>query len=140
MHATTHYSKLAPKSYQAMLALEDSTSLDNTLKELIKMRVSQINGCLSRTAPLPPAWQESPLFNEREKAALQWAEALTLCADSIVSEEDYQAVRAHFSEEEVAQLTFVISTTNAWNRLNIAFASDPGNADTLMGLGKAGLA
>lgn len=155
MRTQTPYPQLAPQTYQAMLALENSLTLDPVLKELVKLRVSQINGCLfcadmhSKAAKLNgerelrlyhlPLWHESPLFDEREKAALAWAERLTLSAQQPVTDADYAAVRTHFEEAELAALTFVISTINAWNRIGVAFQPLAGSADKIMGLDQAGL-
>ena len=138
-----------------MLALEASLKLDNPLKDLIKIRVSQINGCVFcvdmhvKEAKLHgerelrlyhlPVWRESALFSEKERAALQWAETLPRLADHPVSDADYAAVRAHFDEEELVALTHVINTINTWNRLNAAFAPPAGGMDNIMGLDKAGL-
>ena len=102
-------------------------------------KVAKLNGERELRLYHLPLWRESPLFSEREKVALTWAEKLTLSAQHHVSDEDYQAVRAHFEEELVA-LTFVISTINAWNRIGVAFSPVAGSADKLMGLDKAGLA
>ncbi|WP_225755875.1 carboxymuconolactone decarboxylase family protein [Cardiobacterium sp. Marseille-Q4385] len=150
-----HYSQYATATYQALLALEASLKLDNPLKDLIKIRVSQINGCVFcvdmhvKEAKLHgerelrlyhlPVWRESALFNDKERAALQWAETLTRLADHHVSDADYAAVRAHFDEEELVALTHVINTINTWNRLNAAFATPAGGMDNIMGLDKAGL-
>lgn len=150
-----HYSQYATATYQALLALEASLKLDNPLKDLIKIRVSQINGCVFcvdmhvKEAKLHgerelrlyhlPVWRESALFSEKERAALQWAETLTRLADHHVSDADYAAVRAHFDEEELVALTHVINTINTWNRLNAAFATPAGGMDNIMGLDKAGL-
>ena len=150
-----HYAQHATASYQALLALEASLKLDNPLKDLIKIRVSQINGCVFcvdmhvKEAKLHgerelrlyhlPVWRESALFSEKERAALQWAETLTRLADHPVSDADYAAVRAHFDEEELVALTHVINTINTWNRLNAAFATPAGGMDNIMGLDKAGL-
>lgn len=147
-----HYSQHATATYQALLALEASLKLDNPLKDLIKIRASQINGCVFcvdmhvKEAKLHgerelrlyhlPVWRESALFNGKERAALQWAETLTRLADHHVSDADYAAVRAHFDEEELVALTHVINT---WNRLNAAFATPAGGMDNIMGLDKAGL-
>ncbi len=156
MRTQTPYPQLAAKSYQAMLALENSLELEPGLKELVKLRVSQINGCLfcadmhTKAAKLHgerelrlyhlPLWRESSLFDAREKAALGWAEKLTLAAQHHVSDADYADVRKHFEEKELAALTFVISTINAWNRIGVAFQPEAGSADRMMGLDKAGLA
>lgn len=150
-----HYSQYATATYQALLALEASLKLDNPLKDLIKIRVSQINGCVFcvdmhvKEAKLHgerelrlyhlPVWRESALFSDKERAALQWAETLTRLADHHVSDADYAAVRAHFDEEELVALTHVINTINTWNRLNAAFATPAGGMDNIMGLDKAGL-
>ena len=150
-----HYSQYATATYQALLALEASLKLDNPLKDLIKIRVSQINGCVFcvdmhvKEAKLHgerelrlyhlPVWRESALFSEKERAALQWAETLTRLADHHVSDADYAAVRAYFDEEELVALTHVINTINTWNRLNAAFATPTGGMDKIMGLNKAAL-
>ena len=150
-----HYAQHATATYQALLALEASLKLDNPLKDLIKIRVSQINGCVFcvdmhvKEAKLHgerelrlyhlPVWRESALFSEKERAALQWAETLTRLADHHVSDADYAAVRAYFDEEELVALTHVINTINTWNRLNAAFATPAGGMDNIMGLDKAGL-
>ena len=150
-----NYSQHAIASYKAMLALEASLNLDSTLKDLVKLRVSQINGCVFcvdmhvKEAKLHgerelrlhhlAVWRESSLFNGKERAARQWAERLTRLADQTVSDADYAAVRAHFDEEELVALTHVINTINVWNRLNVAFATPAGSMDSLMGLDKAGL-
>jgi len=131
--------KASPKSYQAMAALENfvtSCGLERPLLELVKMRTSQINGCAycldmhSKDARalgeseqrlyLLNAWRETPFYTERERAALEWTEAVTLVADHHVPDEVYQAVAKHFSEEELANLTLAIATINSWNRLNVA--------------------
>ena len=150
-----HYAQHATATYQALLALEASLKLDNPLKDLIKIRVSQINGCVFcvdmhvKEAKLHgerelrlyhlPVWRESALFSDKERAALQWAETLTRLTDHPVSDADYAAVRAHFAEEELVALTNVINTINTWNRLNAAFATPAGGMDNIMGLDKAGL-
>ena len=150
-----NYSQHAIASYKALLALEASLSLDTTLKDLVKLRVSQINGCVFcvdmhvKEAKLHgerelrlhhlAVWRESSLFNGKERAALQWAERLTRLADQAVSDADYAAVRAHFDDEELVALTHVITTINVWNRLNVAFATPAGSMDSLMGLDRAGL-
>lgn len=150
-----NYSQHAIASYKALLALEASLSLDTTLKDLVKLRVSQINGCVFcvdmhvKEAKLHgerelrlhhlAVWRESSLFNGKERAALQWAERLTRLADQAVSDADYAAVHAHFDDEELVALTHVINTINVWNRLNVAFATPAGSMDSLMGLDRAGL-
>jgi AhpD family alkylhydroperoxidase len=135
--------KFAPKAYQAMTALETAiaeSGLEMSLIELIKMRVSQINGCAfclhmhstdARAAGetemrlyLLNAWRESSLYTPRERAALAWAEALTLVSQTGAPDADYQGLESQFSPPEVVNLTFAISTINAWNRLAIGFRSE----------------
>jgi alkylhydroperoxidase family enzyme len=73
------------------------------------------------------AWREAPFYNERERAALAWTEAVTLISDSHASDEDYAAARAQFSEQELVNLTMAIISINGWNRLAISFRAVPGN-------------
>ncbi len=137
--------KVAPGAYQAMLGLETylhQSGLEPPLLHLIKLRASQINGCAycidmhwkdlrasgeneQRLYGLD-AWQESPYYSDRERAALSWTEAVTRVADSHVPDEVYEQIRPHFTEKELADLTLAIATINAWNRLAIAFRSEPG--------------
>jgi AhpD family alkylhydroperoxidase len=138
--------KASPKGYQAMVNLEqfvDSCGLERPLLELVKMRASQINGCaycldmhskdaraLGETEQrlyLLNAWRESPQYTNRERAALEWTEAVTLISQSHVEDEVYERVKAHFTPEELANLTFVIVAINGWNRLGIAFRATPGS-------------
>ena len=125
----------------AMMGVEAwvAKALDHRLLELVKTRVSQINGCAfcldmhskdARKAGeteqrlyLLSAWRESPLYNARERAALAWTEALTLVAETHAPDADYAAARAEFSEEEMVKLTLLIVTINGWNRLAIGFRS-----------------
>jgi AhpD family alkylhydroperoxidase len=138
--------KASPKGYQAMAALEAfvmSCGLERPLLELVKMRASQINGCaycldmhskdsraLGETEQrlyLLNAWRESPFYTERERAALQWTEAVTLIAGHDVPDEIYERVAKQFSQEELANLTLAIATINSWNRLSIPFRIAPGS-------------
>jgi len=138
--------KVSPATYQAMLALEmfvrKSSNLEPSLIELVKMRASQINGCAfcidmhSKDARAEGeteqrlyalnAWRETPFFNDRERAALAWAEAVTLVAEGHVPDEVYDEARQQFSEEELVNLTMALVTINSWNRLAIAFRAVPG--------------
>jgi AhpD family alkylhydroperoxidase len=137
--------KAAPKGYQAISALQayvDSCGLERPLLELVKMRASQINGCaycldmhskdaraLGETEQrlyALDAWRETPFYTERERAALEWTEAVTLIAESHVPEEIYERVQRQFSDEELANLTLAIATINSWNRLSISFRVVPG--------------
>jgi AhpD family alkylhydroperoxidase len=137
--------KAGSGAYRAMSQLEQyvrSCGLEASLIELVKIRASQINGCAycidmhtkdARAAGeseqriyLLSAWRESPFYSERERAALEWTEALTLIADNHVPDEVYASVRPHFSDEELANLTLAVSAINAWNRFAISFRSEPG--------------
>jgi AhpD family alkylhydroperoxidase len=138
--------KASPKGYQAMAALEHfvmSCGLERPLLELVKMRASQINGCaycldmhskdaraLGETEQrlyLLNAWRESPLYTERERAALEWTEAVTLIAGKDVPDDQYERVAKQFTSEELANLTLAIATINSWNRLSIPFRIVPGS-------------
>lgn len=130
----------APAAMDAMVALETyvhSCGLEPSLIELVKIRASQINGCAycidmhtrdARAAGeteqriyLLDAWHESPLYTDRERAALGWTDALTRISETHAPDADYQAARAQFSEEELVKLTLLIGTINAWNRIAIGF-------------------
>ena len=145
MQPRIDYPKVAPQAYMAMRGLEAhvrQSGLEPRLLELVKTRASQINGCAycidmhtkdarahgeteQRLYALP-AWRETPFFSERERAALAWTEAVTLIADAPVDEEEYEAVREHFDEKALVDLTLAIVAINGWNRLAIAFATVPG--------------
>jgi AhpD family alkylhydroperoxidase len=117
--------------------------LEPSLLHLLKFRVSQINGCAycldmhskdlraggetEQRLYLLDAWRESPFYTERERAALAWAEAITLVTEGHVPDEVYESARAEFSEEELVNLTLAVVTINGWNRLNIAFRIEPGS-------------
>jgi AhpD family alkylhydroperoxidase len=116
--------------------------IEKRLLQLIDYRVSQINGCAycldmhskdlraggetEQRLYMLPAWRETPLYTDRERAALAWAETLTLVTDGHVPDEVYEQARGQFSEEELVDLTLAITTVNAWNRVNIAFRTTPG--------------
>ena len=145
METRINYMKVAPGAYQPMMALEQylhGCGLEESLLHLVKMRASQINGCAycldmhwkdaralgeseQRLYSLD-AWRECPYYTERERAALAWTEAVTLVTEGHVPDEVYERVRPHFSEKELADLTLVVTTINAWNRLNIAARTEPG--------------
>jgi AhpD family alkylhydroperoxidase len=111
--------------------------LEDSLMELVKIRASQINGCAfclhMHTADarkhgepeerlyLLDAWRESPLYSERERAALAWTEALTLVAETHAPDQAYEALQAHFTEEEQVKLTLLIVAINGWNRIQVGF-------------------
>ncbi len=145
MEARLNYPKAAPGAYKAMSGLENylaDCGLEPALKELVKMRASQINGCAycidmhSQDARAQgeteqrlyalSAWRETPFFSERERAALLWTEKLTLISNDHVPDDVYEQVRQHFTDKELVDLTLAVATINAWNRLAISFRSVPG--------------
>jgi AhpD family alkylhydroperoxidase len=111
--------------------------LEESLMELVKIRASQVNGCAfclhmhttdARKAGeaeeriyLLDAWRESPLYTERERAALAWTEALTKVSETHAPDDDYRTLKAHFSEEEQVALTLLIVAINGWNRIQVGF-------------------
>jgi len=131
--------KLAPAAMRAMTALDKATassSLESGLKELVRARASQINGCAycvethsadalaggetQRRLLLLPVWQETGLFTARERAALALTEAVTRLSDGPVTDEVWAAAAAEFDETEVSELVWLITAINAWNRVNVA--------------------
>ena len=137
--------RVSPKVLQAMYGLQNtvnSSGLERNLLELVKMRASQINGCAycldmhskdARAAGeteqrlyMLDAWREAPLYSERERAALEWTEALTLIGEGHVPDAVYASAREHFSEEELVNLALAVVTINGWNRFSIAFRAEAG--------------
>jgi AhpD family alkylhydroperoxidase len=145
MEARIDYLKASRGIYEAMLGLEKylhQCGLDTPLLHLVKLRASQLNGCAycidmhwkdlrsigeseQRMYGLD-AWEESPYYTDRERAALAWAEAVTNVREGHVPDEVYEKVRKVFGEKELADLTFAIAAINAWNRLAIAGRTVPG--------------
>ena len=140
------YQQQSSGALQAMFGLERyvrNCGLEHSLLELVKSRASQINGCAycidmhwkdARAAGETEqrlyslaAWRETTFYTERERAALEWTEALTLISQNDVSDELYERVRRHFSEEELVNLTMAVITINGWNRLAIPFRTEPGS-------------
>ena len=145
MEPRIDHRKASPGAMKAMFGLEDYVhrcGLPEKLLHLVKMRVSQINGCAycldmhskdlravgetEQRLYVLDAWREAPFYTERERAALAWAEAVTLVTDGHVPDDVYQRARIQFSEQELIDLTVAIVTINGWNRLSIAFRSVPG--------------
>lgn len=131
---------VAPDVMKQVLALSNAVNecgLEHSLLHLVKLRASQINGCSycvdmhAREARqdgeseqrlyLVSAWRESPLFTDRERAALEWTETLTQLAGHHVEDSSYEAVRAHFEEEDLVKLSVAIGMINVWNRLCTGF-------------------
>lgn len=129
-----------PKGYAAMVGMErylNDCGLEHSLLELVRMRSSQINGCAyclnmhSRDARkageteqrlyLLDAWREASCYSDRERAALAWTEAVTRITDGHVPDAVYADARQAFSDEELANLTLMVTQINSWNRLAIAF-------------------
>lgn len=124
-----------------MKAQSHMSSLDVGLRAIVETRISQINGCAycvdvhlqqARAAgetqqrlDCLAVWEESPFFTEAERAALAWAEAVTQIADEGAPDALYDALRAHFSDQEVVDLTMIIGQMNAWNRVAISFRHMP---------------
>ena len=138
--------KVSPAAYHAMRGLESfvrkSSKLEESLLALIEMRASQINGCAvciemhakdaradgeteQRLYALS-GWRETTFFTNRERAALAWAEALTLITEGHAADDVYTEVRKEFGEEELVNLSLAIITINSWNRLAIGFRTIPG--------------
>lgn len=158
MSQRINYFEQSPELAKKMFELSQvskNSSLDQTLKDLVNIRASLLNGCAFcvdmhvKEAKLHgerelrvyhvPIWRESTLFSERERAAFEWTEAVTKLSEHGVPDEVYARVREHFSEKDLSELTFAIAIINAWNRLAISFKSVPGSADASFGLTRAGL-
>ena len=134
------------KFFQPLLAVNaviEASGLDHKLLHLVEMRASQINGCAycidmhSKDARAEgeteqrlyslDAWREAPFYSDRERAALEWTEAVTLVASTRVPDEAYEKVKAQFSEAEIKTLTLAITMINVWNRFNVAFRTISGD-------------
>ena len=139
-----NYYEAAPNAMKAMMGLEKAASqsvLPAALRELVRLRASQINGCAycidmhtadalkagetPRRLMAISAWKETPFFDARERAALLWTETLTLVADKHAPDDIYQEVAAQFDAQALSELTFVIAAINAWNRFGVGFAMQP---------------
>jgi AhpD family alkylhydroperoxidase len=144
MKSRINFYQAAPDTLKALMALEtqvQGSGLEQSLIELVKTRASQINGCAycinmhtqdarkhgetEARLYLLNAWRESPGYTDRERAALAWTEAVTLISETRAPDDVYEAVRAQFSEAETVNLTMLIATINAWNRIAISFRAVP---------------
>jgi len=140
------YSQVASEGVGALGRLEDyvrSSGLEHPLLELVKTRASQINGCgycldmhskdaraageTEQRLYVLSAWREAPFYTERERAALEWTEAVTTISQNDIPDELYERVRRHFDEKEMVDLTLAVCTINTWNRLAISFRSEVGS-------------
>jgi AhpD family alkylhydroperoxidase len=141
-----NYVAVAPGVRDALLHASEyvhNSGLEDSLLELVCLRASQINGCAfcidmhwknlraagqsEETLYMLNAWRESPGYTERERAALAWAEAVTLVTAGHIPDEVYAAARRQFSDTELANLTLAIAVINSWNRMNIAFRTPAGH-------------
>ncbi len=139
MQRRMNIAELTPKLYHAVASLDGAvkkSSIDRELLHLVNLRASQINGCAfcvdlhvkealadgldPQVLHLVAAWKESPFFTERDRAALEWTESVTLVAQSGVPDAAFESARAVFSETEIAQLTVAIGAINILNRLAIS--------------------
>jgi AhpD family alkylhydroperoxidase len=146
MEPRIDYRKMAKDPLQALYSLEQHvrrSGLETKLLELVRMRASQINGCAycldmhSKDARAEgeteqrlyglSAWRETPYYTDRERAALEWTEAITLISRDQVPDEVYERTRKHFSEAELVNLTLAAVAINSWNRLAISFRAVPGS-------------
>lgn len=138
MHPRMNIAYLAPDLYRAVAALDDRVTtcgLDRRILHLVKLRASQINGCAfcvdlhvkealadgldSQMLHLVAVWRESPFFDARDRAALEWTETVTLAAETGIPDDAFALVRTAFSDTEIAQMTVAIGTINLWNRIAI---------------------
>ncbi len=137
---------VAPEAVRAMSGLEQyvrRSGLEQRLLELVRLRASQINGCgycidmhtkdaraageTEQRLYCVSAWREAPFYSERERAALEWTEAVTLVSWKQVPDEVYESVRKHFTDKELADLTLAVVAINGWNRLSISFRKTVGS-------------
>ena len=145
VEARLDYGEIAPDLMKAMNGLERyvrHSTIEASLRDMVKLRASQLNGCAycvdmhwkdarangeteERLYSLV-VWHESPLYTERERAALLWTESLTLISEDHVPDEVYEEVRQHFTEKELVDLTGTIALINAWNRFGVSFRDVPG--------------
>jgi AhpD family alkylhydroperoxidase len=145
MEQRINYMEKGAGAVKAMYGLElylAKCSLDKQLLHLVKYRVSQINGCAfcldmhskdlraggetEQRLYCLDAWRETPFYTSKERAALAWAEAVTLITVGHVSDAVYEEARKEFSEEELIDLTTAVAAINAWNRVAISFRAIPG--------------
>lgn len=144
MNLRLNFHQASPGAMQALRNLDapiQASSLEKPLIELVRLRASQINGCAycvdahsrdarragdsERRLNAVIVWRETPFFSARERAALEWTEALTRVAETHVPDAAWEAVRAQFSDAEIVDLSVLIGAINAWNRIGVAFRKLP---------------
>ncbi|MBV8626800.1 MAG: carboxymuconolactone decarboxylase family protein [Paraburkholderia sp.] len=144
MQSRLDFYKASPEATKAMMALEERASgsgIEKPLAELVRLRASQLNGCAycvdmhttdarkggetERRLAAVTVWRETPFFTERERAALEWTEAVTLVAQTHVPDHVWEAVKPHFTDREIADLTLLIVAINGWNRIAVSFRKMP---------------
>lgn len=144
MQMRLNFFQAQPEAMKALTGLDQHvqrSTLEPLLTELVRLRVSQINGCafcmdrhaadarklgeLERRLTLLAAWRETPLFSDRERAALGWAESVTRVSQSHVPDADWEQTERMFTPAELVDLTLLVATINAWNRFAIAFRKLP---------------
>ncbi|MCY1565429.1 carboxymuconolactone decarboxylase family protein [Staphylococcus pettenkoferi] len=137
-----NYEKVRPDNIKVMFEMEKllaNNTIDKELQELIKIRVSQINGCAfclnmhtddarkigvdEKRIDLLNAWDDTDIYSDKEKAALELAESITLISERKVPDTLYDKVRAYYSEEEYTDLIFIIGQINTWNRISISMGN-----------------
>jgi AhpD family alkylhydroperoxidase len=138
------YNRVAPDAIKALAATQPylaGSAIQPRLRALIELRVSQINGCAycvdmhcqearragesQQRLDCLPVWRETPFFDERERAALAWAESVTLVAQTGVPDAVFAEGKRHFPEKDLVDLTLVVAAMNAWNRIAISFRQGP---------------
>ena len=153
-----NYFALSAPAFQHIAALDKyckESGVDPTILRLVQIYASQLNGCafcvdihvkeakISGERELRiyhvPVWQESPLFSDKEKAALEWTKAVTLISQGPVQEELFQKMKQYFTEKEISDLNMQIAFINLFNRFAATFRSEPGARDKALGLEKADL-
>lgn len=158
MTARIDHQKQSPELFRKLAAFSlafEQSPLEQSLRDLVEIRSSQMNGCAfcldihvkaaTKHGERPlrlhhiAVWRESPLFSPRERAALAWTEALTRIPAGGVSDDAYNQAMTEFSERELSDLTFLAMAINGWNRINIAFRITPGSSDKAFGIDSSGL-
>jgi AhpD family alkylhydroperoxidase len=140
------YARVAPEAIRPLRELErylESSTIERSLRELVKLRASLINGCAycidmhtkdaraggeseQRLYALA-AWHEAPFYTERERAALAWTDAVTRVSETHVPDALFAEIRRHFSEQELVDLTLAVVAINGWNRIAISFRPEVGS-------------